>query len=267
MTDARPATQPSYTLISTQLLAQLLQLDELPCRTDGLPRLRNRYFGLRHGQSEANVEGVISSNAAVATQRHGLTPLGRTQARQAATRLVDLVGREALDSLHFYSSDFCRARETAEETLAAVQNVVRFERSIDREDRIDLADLPTCLQQVHMTPSIRERCFGDLDGAPLSEYKLVWPRDHVSARHGFKGVEGVEQVAERVRDLVLELEAEHDGAAIVLVSHADVLQIAGSFIAGADPRAFSSYRFQNGEVRAFLQDAGALPPPRPLTYL
>ena len=39
--------------------------------------LKNRYFGLRHGESEANKLGVISSNPAVGTVSHGLTQLGR----------------------------------------------------------------------------------------------------------------------------------------------------------------------------------------------
>ena len=45
------------------------------------------------------------------------------------------------------------------------------------------------------------------------------------------------------------MEEEHDGACIVLASHADTLQIAQTYIAGADARTFSQYRFANGEVK------------------
>lgn len=72
--------QAEFTLISTDFLAQLLGTAVAPSTTPPLPLLRNRYFGLRHGQSEANVMGVISSNPAVGTVTHGLTPLGRLQA-------------------------------------------------------------------------------------------------------------------------------------------------------------------------------------------
>lgn len=46
-----------------------------------------------------------------------------------------------------------------------------------------------------------------------------------------------------------ELEATYSGKSIVLVSHADTLQITQTYIAGgADPRLFAQYRFRNGEV-------------------
>ena len=39
-------------------------------------------------------EGVISSNPAVGTVEHGLTELGRVQARAAATSLIEAVSQE-----------------------------------------------------------------------------------------------------------------------------------------------------------------------------
>ena len=59
---------------------------------------------------------------------------------------------------------------------------------------------------------------------PVS-YHQVWPRDLVSASHSHCGVEPVERVAARVRSFVLECEEKHDGCSIVLVSHADTLQV------------------------------------------
>ena len=47
--------------------------------------LRNRYIGLRHGQSEANVAGIISSDPKIGSETHGLTALGRFQGRIAST--------------------------------------------------------------------------------------------------------------------------------------------------------------------------------------
>ena len=54
------------------------------------------------------------------------------------------------------------------------------------------------------------------------------------------------QVCARIRELVLSLEAEREGQCIVLTSHADTLQITQCYVAGADPRSFSMYRFKNG---------------------
>ena len=61
------------------------------------------------------------------------------------------------------------------------------------------------------TPLLRERWFGELDGLPLKNYNQVWPRDLVSAQHAHRGVEAVDEVCARIRELVLSLEAEREG--------------------------------------------------------
>ena len=87
-----------------------------------LPPLRNRYFAVRHGQSTANLESIISSDPLVGTVTHGLTPLGREQARASAAQLTELLGNGVVPGdLVVVSSDFTRARETAEQALAALQ--------------------------------------------------------------------------------------------------------------------------------------------------
>ncbi|KAJ1633834.1 histidine phosphatase superfamily [Pavlovales sp. CCMP2436] len=250
-----------YTLISTELLAQLLQLTQCPCSTEQLPTLRNRYFALRHGQSEANVEGIISSSPEVGTVTHGLTAEGRLQARRAATALVDIVGREHLSEVYFYSSDFTRALQTAEEALGAVRNLVEFENSATLQDRVELAR-----HEIVITPLLRERWFGALDGQPLRTYQQVWPRDLVSAEHSHASVESVASVTRRIRELILQIEREREGCSVVLVSHADTLQIAQMFLAGTDPRAFSMYRFRNGEARRVLKHGRRLAVHRCFVY-
>ena len=56
-------------------------------------------------------------------------------------------------------------------------------------------------------------------------------------------------MCERLRVMVDLLEARHDGEAIALCAHADVIQIFQLWMGGCDVRTFSSYRFKNGEVR------------------
>ena len=199
---------PDYTLISTTLLSQLLDVDQAACSTPPLPaNLKNRYFALRHGQSESNLEGVISSAPAVGTTKHGLTTEGRLQARRSATKLLDLVGRDNLGSLAFVSSDFTRAWQTAEESLAAVSRIVEFEQQaceydetsrpgpgFDETRQQECALLASPEEGVVHTPLLRERWFGELDGLPLKNYNQIWPRDLVSARHDHKGVEAVDKV-------------------------------------------------------------------------
>eukprot|EP00611_Tribonema_gayanum_P009942 TRINITY_DN19836_c0_g1_i3.p1 TRINITY_DN19836_c0_g1~~TRINITY_DN19836_c0_g1_i3.p1 ORF type:complete len:307 (-),score=52.86 TRINITY_DN19836_c0_g1_i3:162-1082(-) len=223
-----------------------------------LPLLQNRYFALRHGQSVANMEGIISSDPAVGTVKHGLTTSGKVQARVAATQLIEAVGREALDELIFISSDFTRARETAEECRAAVIRITEFEREVIGEK---FECPPVIIRQ-----ELRERYFGELDGTVLLNYNKVWPADLIDSRQAGYGVESVQDVCARMQRLFLSLEEQYAGKCMVLTSHADTLQIMQCYVAGADERLFSQYRFKNGEVRALLQEQTSLPPPKPLSY-
>ena len=74
-----------------------------------LPELKNRYFGLRHGQSEANVMHLVVSNPAVGTTEYGLTDKGRLQIATAVNNCLEL------DSdVQIICSDYKRTIETAE---------------------------------------------------------------------------------------------------------------------------------------------------------
>lgn len=119
-------------------------------------KLRHRYMALRHGQSTANVAGIVSSNPAVATVDHGLTELGREQAAGAVGALAAGLtwggGRGGPTHVVVYSSDFTRAWETAEIFCAGL-----------REEWAATGKLVIgpCRE-----PRLRERWFGEFDGGP-----------------------------------------------------------------------------------------------------
>ena len=212
--------------------------------------LSNRYFGLRHGESYGNVQNVISSHPVQGTLIHGLTKRGQEQAKSAAPLLVEAIGGvERMKDLVVLTSNFTRARETAAEVVAALSSVVNDWR-----------------KEVIVETALRERWFGELDNTIITNYNKVWPADLKDASCTNYGVESVDQVCERLRGMMLKLEATYSNKNIVLVSHADTLQILQTYVAGVDPRTFSQYRFKNGEVRALLQDPASLPEPAPLVY-
>jgi len=75
----------------------------------GVDRLANRFTVMRHAQSTANAGGIIVSRIENDRQGdYGLTEHGRQQAL-AAAQSCGLPGDTVI-----YSSDFCRARQTAE---------------------------------------------------------------------------------------------------------------------------------------------------------
>ena len=114
---------------------------------------------MRHGQSKANVAGIIVSG--IENDRlgdWGLSELGREQVLAAARDC----GLPA-DTL-ICSSDFSRARQTAE--------IVRAR----------LGAPP-----VVVAAALRERCFGDLEGTATGNYARVWAADEAGAGDGGDG--------------------------------------------------------------------------------
>jgi len=190
--------------------------------------LRHRYYALRHGQSLANVAGVISSDPEVATVHHGLSDAGWEQARAAARAVCDEARTRGLDGVAIVSSDFKRAWQTAEAVRAGcLASGVRVWPVADVDPEL----------------SLRERSFGELTGGPDDRYDDVWVEDARSATHECYDVECLDSVRVRACGVVERLEAcaELEGTwMVVLVAHGDVLQILQTAFASVDVRTHRS---------------------------
>ena len=163
-----------------------------------LDRLANRYFVMRHGQSQANLQQVIVSHPQNGVDAYGLSEHGMTQARESVKSCSQLDS-----NLLIVSSDFRRARETAEiaQELLGTTSPVQFDQRL------------------------RERNFGEWELTPDSAYPLVWARDESNPDNDDKGVESPNQVMQRVTALVCDCERKYSGATMLLISHGDALQI------------------------------------------
>ena len=228
--------------------------------------LKNTYYLLRHGQSTANVAGVISSaRSLVYSDKHGLTTVGVEQGEKSAEALVSALEKnsEAVksgDKILFVSSPFARARQTAE---ACLRGLTEQEELQYRIQKLGLEVVP----DIVLRDKLMERYFGRLDSEAIYTYAYVWPVDKMDVTHTAFDVESVAAVCTRIRELIVEdLEEEYDGNYhVVLTSHADVLQITQLYAAGAENvGTFSSYRFANGEVRLMARSIDSLPEPVPL---
>eukprot|EP00568_Trieres_chinensis_P010588 CAMPEP_0183310132 /NCGR_PEP_ID=MMETSP0160_2-20130417/29198_1 /TAXON_ID=2839 ORGANISM="Odontella Sinensis, Strain Grunow 1884" /NCGR_SAMPLE_ID=MMETSP0160_2 /ASSEMBLY_ACC=CAM_ASM_000250 /LENGTH=235 /DNA_ID=CAMNT_0025474299 /DNA_START=110 /DNA_END=817 /DNA_ORIENTATION=- len=187
-----------------------------PNRLMSVSLLRQAYCALRHGQSLANVEGIISSDPLIATVQHGLSDAGKEQARAAGNRIAENLvgGEEGIQGVAIYSSDFARARETA--------NFVA--------DALVRHSIPLHKGGVILETRLRERNFGQLNGGPDSRYGDVWEIDADDADHTDFGVESVNSVLDRTTGLVLDIDDELSTTGgknwkCILVAHGDVLQI------------------------------------------
>ncbi|MFA5504970.1 MAG: histidine phosphatase family protein [Vulcanimicrobiota bacterium] len=182
----------------------------------------NHYYLMRHGESLANRQSLIISDPKAGRELYGLSDKGKEQARAAAQE----------SSLPRYtmivSSDFCRARETAQ----IVKETLK------------------CKPEITLQPGLRERFFGKLEGRATEEYKLVWVADSKDPHHTPYGAESPRHLAYRLRRVIEGLEKQYQGATILLVSHGDPLRFLQLEMAGRDLTEHMEIKhFQPAEIR------------------
>ncbi len=181
---------------------------------------------MRHGQSEANRQGLIVSSPELALEAYGLSSEGKTQVLQNLKASTE-VNKVSL----IYSSDFLRARQTAE-----------------------LAREYLKLQSLKLDMRLRERFFGKWDGTSDQNYRNVWLADERSEEQTVDAVETVLEVANRMLSVVAELELIHTNQTILLVSHGDPLQILQAALMGRKPLAQRGLELlKTGEIRVLTQ--------------
>ena len=181
---------------------------------------RNSYLLMRHGESDANVSGIIVSDPKIGCERFGLTDRG---SKQIIASVKGFTG-EAITQI--VCSDFLRTLQTAQ----LVANTL---------------NLPQPEQEV----GLRERFFGKWEGMSAEHYENIWQRDEMD-KHSDDGVERPQEVAQRGLMVLERLEQQYQGEVILLVSHGDMLQILSTSIAGISPHKHRSLpHHQTGEIK------------------
>lgn len=185
---------------------------------------------LRHGQSEANVQGLIASSLAAAREGFGLTAVGRTQVRD---KVMEARAAGVLpEGCHIISSPLLRARETAAIAAEVLGTTVRID------------------------PRLAERGFGEFELASDNHYERVWLEDRADPAHEKWGVESTSAILERVTALLHELEDADGAGTFVLCTHGDVASV---LLCASNGRSLSQHRdvgaLGNGEVRALPENA------------
>jgi broad specificity phosphatase PhoE len=156
----------------------------------------------RHGESDWNVERRWQGHA-----DRPLTDRGRGQAQDLAARLA----RVHLDAV--YSSDLRRAWETAEAVASA--------KGLD----------------VIRLPELREVDVGSWSGLTRDECEARFPEAFARWRAGGSGWddgESYEEMGERIVEAIGRLAAEHQGGAILVVSHGGPIRAVHAHALGVD---------------------------------
>lgn len=186
-------------------------------------KLQNQYFIIRHGESMANVAGLIVSAPENGVDQYGLSVEGQQQVRDSVLREDRLNGTTLI-----ISSDFKRTQETASIVYEALSSN----------------------QPTQVEPLLRERFFGEWELGDSKEYALVWASDAISSEHTNQGVESVAKVLERLHVLFIKLESSYCGQQLLLVSHGDTLQILQTAFENIEPSMHRSIQHLNtAEIR------------------
>jgi len=191
-------------------------------------QLKNTYFGIRHGQSHANVHGIIVAGE-IARSEYGLTDLGKQQVRKGVEELKE--NGILNDHTIIVTSPLMRAKQTAE--VAA-----------------EVLEVPQ--EHVIVDERLRERHFGVFEGKAHDAYKdVIWPAD-LAGTGSEHGVETTDIVLERLLELIEDLEQKYTNMNILLVSHGDTLQILETAFKNISSREHRSLvHLQNAEIRQY----------------
>jgi broad specificity phosphatase PhoE len=181
----------------------------------GLSVLGNRYFVMRHGESKANVCGILVGDPQRGVEDFGLTERGRRQADDAASAFKESYG-SLLDDAEIIASDFRRTRETA----------AILARTLGDSGSVRLRE------------GLRERFFGRLEGKDHRKLAALREGEGPEALISRYGCEPTESVHSRVVKVVRDLEQEKRGRTVILVSHADPIQVLMVAFAGRDVREY-----------------------------
>lgn len=157
--------------------------------------MQNRYFLMRHGESQANRADLIISDPEVGCRLYGLTPKGSEQAREAGLK------SGLREDTIILCSDFLRTRETAE----IVSQVLGCSPPLPEE-------------------GLRERFFGELEGTSGKGYLQVWHQDTLDSGNTPYGAESPRHLCLRLQKLMRKLEQAYTDQTLLLVSHGDTLR-------------------------------------------
>jgi len=182
---------------------------------------------IRHGESVGNAEGRMQGQF-----DSPLSDLGRDQARALLARLQD----EGWKPSAIYSSDLCRAAETAGILAAGL-------------------DAPVTLDA-----RLREYDIGVLSGVIWREvevlYPEVWRRLHQEeGSAAIPGEEGLDAFHERLSSMAADILADHQqDEAVAVVSHGGSLGMILAYLLHITPRRPLPFRFGNASLS--IVDAG-----------
>ena len=155
--------------------------------------LKNQYFLLRHGETVWGKTGL--SYPWPDSEKVRLNKIGKEQIRRAAK----ILKKERIDLI--FSSDFFRAKQTAEIVAKALRHKIVFDKRL------------------------RDTYIGHYHVKPKGVFNQDFPLSKLLSRFKKrpKGGENWNEVKKRVKEFLLSAEKQYQGKRILIVSHGDPL--------------------------------------------
>ncbi len=201
----------------------------------------NKFFVMRHGEAESNVEGIVSS---VPSNKHHLTEKGEEQVKEATETIKKKESGEIDMIIH---SPFARTKETAQ--------IVAEKLSLSADSLIEDA-------------RISEIDAGVFEGKSLEEYEKEF-----NCNEGFykrsKDGESFLNVKKRVGDFIYEINLKYRDKNILIITHGAVFEMLFSVAKGFKPSEFSNFSNKMGvdfNSLASLRELDFLPIPHNSSY-
>ena len=187
---------------------------------------KNTYHLIRHGEAEHNIKGALCPIAEANSCT--LTDSGKEQVLAASTEIAT----KNIDVI--YSSDSARTRDTA----SIIAKAIGFTQKIQLDTRL------------------RETEFGALDGVPVTQLNAFYATPEERFTRAPEGGETLNDVRKRVMAFIRDLEQEHQGKNILIVSHGDTLWMFETLIKQwTEQQSIESSSIKNAELREMPQRA------------
>ncbi|HPN54689.1 MAG TPA: class I tRNA ligase family protein [Candidatus Moranbacteria bacterium] len=178
----------------------------------------NKLFMVRHGHARNNVERILMSHPQKGECQ--LTEKGKEQAKEAAQRLQD----QKIDII--LASPLERTTQTAEIISKAIGVEIIFDERL------------------------REIEVGNFEGRSWDEYLKLYPHSLNPNRTDENGIEGIEDVQDRLNSFLDEINEKYQGKNILIVSHGGSLDVLRGMLSGMSKEEIliSSPMTKNGEI-------------------
>jgi len=177
----------------------------------------NKYFIMRHGESESNEKGILS------TRKENIDHVTQ-KGKQQIIKAVDLLKKQEIDLI--ITSPFMRTKETAE--------IVR-----------DMLNLPE--SALLFDERIIEISVGEFEGKPSEFWRKEYHNIHTPICFSVppNGGESLKNVKDRVGEFLYDIENKYKGKNILIISHGTPLWMLSSIPFGYNPKETEAM-FDNG---------------------